>query len=568
MASAVPSYSWEVFPWVKSVSNQSLLFLRNGTASFVAEASFFGFYAALFAIYAFMVRLMKGAQSATVHALVFGGGVIFLATLVLSPVLLSTDVYAYGFYGRLVSMYGADAYSVDSTLVSSDPFLALFGHNTPSIYGPLWTLISAGLAWVVGNHIGLAVFLFREVAAVSVLLGAGLLWSSLRRLAPERAAQGTVFFLWNPLVITETGLSGHNDAVMIVLVLLGIWLHLQGYRVGAVVALTLSALVKFVTGPLVPLYLLMTLRESSGWGNRMRLTIRAVLAAGLVTILIVPLVHMKSNAPTQEYVTAPDFYSNNFHELIFKGLRRLLGEEVDSINVPIYFCGWWVKANNAMELRATPDDDAPVRSHINGGARLLIMGPPQEQWVRVYDPPSRQSGYVIQEQTRVIPFPPESEIDPLAGELEDGPMDWPTAVKANMLIRVVTYLMFAGFGLFAAWRTTNFERFLTWAPTVMLAMYFTIMTQIWPWYLIWAVALGSFKPGSWPGKLSLVLSASIMTLYCTISFYQGNSPWVFDYRSLPAIVIPSVAFALILARERRLKCREIAVFSVSPEMSV
>jgi len=117
-----------------------------------------------------------------------------------------------------------------------------------SWYGPLWTLISAGLAWLGGNHVGLTALLFRGLSVGAALGAAALLWSHLRRTVPERAAQGLVLFLWNPLLVIETGLSGHNDAIMLALVLLGVWLHLRGWKVAAVVSLTLSVLVKFLTG--------------------------------------------------------------------------------------------------------------------------------------------------------------------------------------------------------------------------------------------------------------------------------------------------------------------------------
>lgn len=547
MASGVPSHAWELFPWLASCTGESLHLVRERAPFALPELSFFGVYAGLFAVYAFMVWLMREAQSVTLRALVFGGGALFLAAFLFSPVMLSSDTYAYGFYGRLVSMYGGDAYGGDSNPVTSDAFLTLYGHNAPSIYGPFWTLISAGVTWLAGDRVGLTLLLFRGVAAGSVLLGAGLIWSCLRKLAPERALQGVAFFLWNPLVITEAGLSGHNDAAMMVLVLLAIWLHVKGYRVGAVVALTLSALVKFVTGPLLPLYLLMTLRESAGWGDRFRLTVRALLAAAVATGLTLALAHVRENATTQQYATAPDFYSNNFHELIFKGLRRALGEDEELVNVPIYFAGWWIKSATAMELRATPESTAPSRCPVKEGARLLVLAPPQGDWVRVYDPPSRQNGYVNMGQTSTTAAPADSEADPLASELENGPMEWPTVLKANGAIRIVTCLLFAAFGLFAAWRTADFDRFLLWAPAAVLAMYFTVTTQIWPWYLIWALALAALKPGSAPFKLAAMLSAGMMTLYSTISFDNGDWPWVFQYRSFPAVVIPAVGFAIYYA---------------------
>ena len=60
---------------------------------------------------------------------------------------------------------------------------------------------------------------FITLTLSAVLACAALILASLRRHAPERAAKGLVFFPWNPLLILETGLGVHNDAVMLVLVL-------------------------------------------------------------------------------------------------------------------------------------------------------------------------------------------------------------------------------------------------------------------------------------------------------------------------------------------------------------
>ena len=545
--STVPTHAGELFPWVKPFSVDSLRALSANASLVWPHVSVLALYAGLFGAYAFMVRLMKGEQSFAVRAIVFGGGVIFLASFLVSPVMLSTDTYAYGYYGRLVSHYGKDAYAANPGVSMSDPFLAGFGHTTPTIYGPLWTAISAGVTWVGGDRVGFTLFLFRGLAAVSVLLGTGLIWSILRRLAPERALQGAAFFLWNPLVITETALSGHNDAAMILFVLLAIWLHVvQGHRAGAVAALTFSALVKFVAGPLALLYMLMVARESKNWKERMSFALRAVLAAGIAIAVVYPLAHKKSGGSTSSYATAPDFYSNNYHELIFKGLRYSFGEDAERVHVPIYFANWWVKANEPLELRAAHDLNAPVKLQLKQGARLLAMAPQTDDvWLRVYDPPSRQLGYISARGATPVDPLPVSETDPVAHQLETGTMTWPTVIKANNIVRVVTYGLFAAFGLLAAWRTTGFARFLAWAPMVMLAMYFTITTQIWPWYLIWALALGALTPGSSASKLAALLSAGMITLYCTISF-EGNVfySWINYYRSIPAIVIPTLGFAV------------------------
>ena len=357
LTSAEPSFASEVFPWVTSITKATLDPMRGRPDNFHASAPFLVICAGLFAIYGWILRRVRGGgcQSFAVQALVFSFGAVFLGTFLFAPVMLSTDVFAYAFYGRLVSVYGSDAYSLQASYDASDPYLLLYGHKFfGSVYGPLWTLISAGITGVTGNRIGLTVFLFRAVAAGSILAGAGFIWGILRRRAPELATVGLVLFLWNPLVIMETAGGCHNDATLAALLLFGLWLHTRGWRAGAFVAMTLAVLVKVIAAPLLLLYAWVVIRESGEWRDRIWFLVRACTGAGLATALAYGLAHARTSSPVSKFSSAPDFYLNNYHELAFKGLRRLLGEDEELIQTPMYFCGWWMEADTEVHGKVHP----------------------------------------------------------------------------------------------------------------------------------------------------------------------------------------------------------------------
>src|SRR5260370_29794235 len=72
---------------------------------------------------------------------------------------------------------------------------------------------------------------------------------------------GTLLYAWNPLVLMESSLGGHNDVFMVTLLLVGILLsiraekrgqftHPRGY-VPPLIAFTLATLIKFTTLPLI-----------------------------------------------------------------------------------------------------------------------------------------------------------------------------------------------------------------------------------------------------------------------------------------------------------------------------
>jgi hypothetical protein len=549
---AEPSFAGEIFGWVKKLSPFALTSLHDGGSHSMASVKFIAVTFGLFVAYVLALKCVAGSQSLKLQTLVFVAGALFLGGLLLAPVMLSSDVFAYALYGRVAAVYHANPYDLTPVIAVDDPFLKLFGQEyLPSWYGPLWTFISATLAKLGGTHVGLTVLLFRGTAVLGALACAGLLWASLRRFAPERATQGLVFFLWNPLLVMESGLSGHNDSVMLALVLLGVWLHLRGWKTGAVAALTLSATVKFLTGMLVPLYVLLVLREAKTWRERIRVLARSGAVIALIGLGSTLSTKSNSSSPVAHQAFAPDFYQNNFHELVFKGIRRALGEDVESVRTPIYFQGWWLAASTNTFLRAQPDDEAEVREFLDPGARLLVVAPQQNEWARAYDPMAKQFGYADTQNFSDTPKPALDEPDATVAKFETMTTDWPTVRTANAIVRVVTWTLFAAFGLLCAWRTTSFEEFLVWAAAALLASYFLILTEIWPWYINWSVALAAFATHRAPARLALLLSASVMTLNVTLGFVGGEPAWVAAYRSVPAFVLPLGVFAWCYFRTRR-----------------
>lgn len=551
ISSAQPSHACEVFPWVAKVTDDTLASAHANPTQ--GNLWFFLCCAALVAIYACMLRLAKGCRSLFAQSLLFGAGAVCILSLLFAPVMLSTDTFAYAFYGRVLSMHGSNPYAQNSDL-TSDPFFALFNRQSlVSLYGPLWTLISACFTRFAGDRVGVTVLLFRACSALSSLGAAALIWKSLRIHAPERAAQGLVMFLWNPLVIIESGLSGHNDATMVALAMLGVWLHVKGWKTGAVVALTLSALVKFITGMLVPLYMLMVLRGMQSWRARFLFILSSGVCASVVTAAVVLPARVKSDVPAESQAMSPSFYTNNFHELVFRGLRRLLGEDAESAAVPTDFGSWWVVADQDNVLRTTPSNQGDPVAPITKGEKLIVITPTLIPWLRVYDPASHKRGYIYKYSATHIVDPGPHSPDPELEILERHSVDWPTVVTANKLIRIVTWGLFAAFGLLAAWKTTDFDEFLIWSGAALLASYFLVMTQMWPWYILWALAFGALKPGRLPARLALLLSGFVLTYYITIAYDKGTEAWVYTYRSLPAIVLPFLIFLATLVWHSKAK---------------
>lgn len=569
LSSAERSFTGGTLGWLDIFLSHSPTHSRHTLSHLGASAWFVAIVGVLFGIYYYALKFAGENNAERAQKIVFIGGAAFLLAQMFSPVMLSSDVFAYALYGRVASVYHANPYDLAPPVAGDDPFLRLFGQEyLPSWYGPVWTIVSAVITKFTGNDIGLTVLAFRLTAVIAALFCAALIRASLRRHAPERATQGLVFFLWNPLVVIETGMSGHNDSVMLVFVLLAVWLHLRGWKTAAVVALTLSAMVKFLTGMLIPLYILLVLRElGQSGGNKKSLAeffrdlltvnlrpkiiflVRTAVVVGLVCFSASALTKSKSAAsqPVSHQAIATDFYANNFHELILKGLRRALGEDADSVSNPIYFQGWWLAATNADSLRVRPDAKSESVASLAAGSRVVVIAPQtDDDWARAYDPVSKQRGFVWSPAFADTERP--ANADDLSKQFDTMTGERSTVVLANNILRAVLWLAFAAFGLLCAWRTNSFTEFLVWSASALLASYFLIITEIWPWYANWAIAVGALATNRAPARLAAILSVCVLTFYITIGFQGSNTPWIYTLRSLPAFVLPLLIWFVLKSR--------------------
>src|SRR5205085_9564021 len=137
--------------------------------------------------------------------------------------------------------------------------------DEPSVYGPLWQLVSQWLTEVVDGQLPEGLYAFKALAIVASLITTVLIWLALRRLRPELAAAGALLSGWNPLQQFETAGNGHNDALMVACLALALYLLVRGAAGLGLPALSVGLLVKITLAPLVPLFALAPLLGSFAW---------------------------------------------------------------------------------------------------------------------------------------------------------------------------------------------------------------------------------------------------------------------------------------------------------------
>jgi alpha-1,6-mannosyltransferase len=215
---------------------------------------------------------------------VIGTVVLVHALFLLGPPLISGDVFGYIDWARAGVLHGLNPYSTDSgTVVSDAVYRFVQWDNFSSPYGPLFTLFTYALV-----PLGVAgAFWALKLAVFGASLGVcALIWAGARRrgLSP---LPGLVLYGLNPAVLVYALGGAHNDVLMMLPLVGGIYLVLlERDRLGPALA-SLAVAVKASAGLAVPFVVL---------GARRRLDALTVAVATGVAVVAVAFVAFGTHA--------------------------------------------------------------------------------------------------------------------------------------------------------------------------------------------------------------------------------------------------------------------------------
>jgi len=209
------------------------------------------------------------------------------------PVIFSSDIYAYGWYGDL-ALHGLSPY-VHQAITPFDDLMrattAQWGNPPPmSVYGPLFTWISA-LIVRVAAPLGAAGQLdaFRALAILSLLLCAALAFKATEGWELRRRLVLAAGIALNPVAIW-TCAEGHNDALMLAIVFAGMWLARRRHVLTGTCAIALSVLVK-ATGIAAAGLLLVDAATHRGAAAVRRVALGAAIGLGVAIVSMLPFDH-------------------------------------------------------------------------------------------------------------------------------------------------------------------------------------------------------------------------------------------------------------------------------------
>jgi len=441
------------------------------------------------------------------------GAAVFGATLLFLPALFSNDVFSYIFTGRMLTIYHADPMNTAPAQFQQDPYLPWITQpGVPNIYGPLWLAIISLLVGV-GNGPITTLLLFKGLALLSHLVNCLLIWAILGKIAPARRLPGTLLYAWNPLALVELAGNGHNDGLLICLLLLATWLLVQQrggwYDAGAFAFTGLAISLNFVGLVFAPLFTWFSVRNVQdnvrvAWGCCWRALVT------LITLLIVylPFWHGGSTFVAISRSIDMQHFVHSLLAMVAVPLDWLYSQVAQGANFPANYMQP-SSAANTMLVASGLFIFALIYLYLLGKVRRV-----------------GEQGAAGDHKGPPFPTPPPSPL-----RTDDDASNKPTCVSsAPAPTRDVL----------------GIEVFFTCLSAAILGYVVFVAGVFWPWYILWAlwiVALRRFD----------ALSVSVLLLSCTALLtypllYLDRWP-IALYQPLLIFGIPLVY--LIVKRKRR-----------------
>ncbi|MEO8971549.1 MAG: glycosyltransferase family 39 protein [Ktedonobacteraceae bacterium] len=260
-------------------------------------------FLAVFLVYLLAIRRLPRQIS---YRYILITTVIFGILYMLIPVATSPDLFSYIGYARMGIIYHLNPLTTLPTAIMSDPsFIHIYWTTQPSAYGPTWVFISSVLQLVTlpfGKQALLPMVMALRVLGLAMhLCSTALIWSISGylqridgRISLRRRKLATLAFAWNPLLLFEACTNAHNDATLLVFILLALWFLARAAQHGihgdtwrelmpAVIMLALATCLKINIILLVPGLLILLWNQQP---RRLRPIIYAMLLYGVIILLL------------------------------------------------------------------------------------------------------------------------------------------------------------------------------------------------------------------------------------------------------------------------------------------
>ena len=292
--------------------------------SLEGQAAYLGGFLLLFALQYAAYLAVRGVpgHSTRLLAVIVGGQLFFGLMLVDIYPVAALDVYDYLMYGRIGLVYGGNPFT-QPPAAFGDPIAGFSPWpNEPSVYGPIWQLISLIPTALSGGSLLGGLVAFKLTGLLFFIACTLTIWRLMVALQPDWAAAGSLLFAWNPLLVFELVGNAHNDAAMVLLVLLAIVALVRGPRLLVLPLLTAAILTKLLAAVLGPVFLvgLIAMRAAT------RDKVRWVLGGGALSLALTVALYAPywEGTRTLHFLTRGNWFTASLPTMLREYLRGWL----------------------------------------------------------------------------------------------------------------------------------------------------------------------------------------------------------------------------------------------------
>lgn len=217
------------------------------TNRWVVGSIFFVFLSIFFGLYFW---LLKNTNQ-------FSWKLLIITSVILSCSysMVSYDVFNYMTTAKVAFTHGENPYIIMPIDIPNEPNLAFTrAANKVALYGPTWILLSSIPHLIGTGNVWATMIAFKVFAVLWLWALSYILWRI------TKSVKSVIFFAFNPLVLIEIAVSGHNDIVMMTLMMLA--LMTTRFRW---ILFALSASIKGATLALLPLMVHRFSYKSAFW---------------------------------------------------------------------------------------------------------------------------------------------------------------------------------------------------------------------------------------------------------------------------------------------------------------
>ena len=310
--------------------------------------------------------------------------VIFL----FAPAVMWPQVFLYGLYGRMVTVFHVNPYGGSHTILSSNLLYSVLTTRQvgPAPYGPLWLDVTLPVTLLARDSVANVLISFRLLGLLVHLANTILLWQILGRLRAERRIAGTLLYAWNPVILLLGIAEMHYELVVILCILLASYFYKRRAFLLGWVCLLLAALMSPLCLLLLPLFFPVLWKETRGMQGGPRalwwllLVGLSLVIAGLayypywpgqgsaiittqlrqafipdtaINSLDAAIQHLRLSAHAIAWIAAPLTW--NILTAIVAGSLLLLGIWlVDNLELALLFAGWVLLAVFTLSPQSWP----------------------------------------------------------------------------------------------------------------------------------------------------------------------------------------------------------------------